>query len=379
MLEKRELFKGGQWCEGSSAETRDVINPANGSVAALVCRATKSDLDRALETSEAGFKLWSKTSPWDRSKILMRCARLIEERIPALAEVMTLEQGKPLADSRGELDRTVDVFEWCAGEAIRTYGRLLPQRQAGYRQTTIKEPIGPVAGFSPWNFPAVMFGRKIAAALGAGCSIIIKPSEEAPGVAVGIVKACQDAGVPDGVLNLVFGNSAMVSDHLIRSPVIAKVSLTGSVPVGRRLSKLAGELLKPTTMELGGHAPVLVFGDADAEKAADMTAAFKYRNAGQVCLGVSRIYVQESIYQKYLSRFTDRVNALRVGDAMLEDVTMGPLANSPGVENIESIMSDVQARGGKAVVGGDRTGIQGHFWEPTVVTDLPHDSKLMTE
>ena len=378
-MDKRKLFIDGEWCEGSSARTIEVENPATGEAVALVCCADTSDLDRALEAADRGFKVWSKTSPWERAKILTRCAALIEERIPELAVLMTLEQGKPLAESSGELDRTVDVFQWCAGEAIRTYGRLLPQRQPGYRQTTIKEPIGPVAAFAPWNFPGVMFGRKIAAALGAGCSMIIKPSEESPGVSSGIVKACQDAGVPDGVLNLVMGDPAMISDYLIRSPIIAKVSLTGSVAVGRQLSKLAGELLKPATMELGGHAPVLVFGDADAEKAADMTAGFKYRNAGQVCLGVSRIYVHDSIYQKFLSRFSERVKALKVGDGMADGVTMGPLANARGVQNMERIMSDVQARGGKTVIGGDRIAGKGYFWQPTIVTDLEHDATLMTQ
>ena len=379
MMEKRKLFIDGRWLEGGLGETREVINPANDAVVALVCRASESDLEHALEAASRGFRAWSKTSPWERSKILTRCARLIEERTAALAKVMTLEQGKPLAESINELDRTVDVFDWCAAEAIRAYGRLLPQRQRGYRQTTIQEPIGPVVGFSPWNFPAVMFGRKIAAALGAGCSIIVKPSEEAPGIAEGVVRACQDAGVPNGALNMIFGNSAMISDHLIRSPITTKVSLTGSVAVGKQLSKLAGEYLKPVTMELGGHAPVLVFGDVDVEKAADMTAAFKYRNAGQVCLGVSRIYVHDSIYQQFLSRFTDRVNALRVGDGMEDGTTMGPMANARGLQHMEQIMSDVRARGGKTVVGGERQGDQGHFFKPTIITELPHDSKLMTD
>ncbi|MEM9212396.1 MAG: NAD-dependent succinate-semialdehyde dehydrogenase [Pseudomonadota bacterium] len=378
-MEMRRLFIDGDWCEGGGKQTIEVENPATNDVVALACCAEASDLDRALEAADRGFKVWSNTSPWDRSKVLNRCAALIEERIPDLAVLMTLEQGKPLAESMGELDRTVDVFQWCAGEAIRTYGRLLPARQPGYRQTTIKEPIGPVAAFSPWNFPAVMFGRKIAAALGAGCSMIIKPSEETPGVSSGIVQACVDAGVPNGVLNMVMGDPAMISDYLIRSPVIAKVSLTGSIPVGRQLSKLAGEMLKPATMELGGHAPVLVFGDADVEKAADMTAGFKYRNAGQVCLGVSRIYVQDSVYQKFLARFTERVEALKVGDGMADGVTMGPLANARGVQNMERIMSDVQARGGKTVVGGDSITCKGHFWQPTIVTDLEHDASLMTQ
>jgi len=379
MLEQRKLFIGGEWSCGNSGETRDVTNPATDEVVALVCRADATDLDRALETADRGFQIWSATSPWERSKILTQCARNIEQEIPALAEVMTLEQGKPLHESRGELDRTVDVFDWCAAEAVRTYGRLLPQRSAGLRQTTIKQAIGPVAGFSPWNFPAAMTARKIAAALGAGCSMIIKPSEEAPGVVVGMVKACQEAGVPDGVLNLVFGDSQLVSEHLIRSPVIKKISLTGSVAVGKSLSRMAGELLKPATMELGGHAPVLVFGDADPEKAADMTAAFKYRNAGQVCLGVSRIYVHESIYQRFLDRFVEQVNRLKVGNGMESDVTMGPLANARGINNMEQIMTDAMDRGARTVQGGDRIDGQGHFWQPTVLTNLEHDSKLMTE
>lgn len=309
----------------------------------------------------------------------MRCAGMIEKRIPALAEVLTREQGKPLLESRLELERAVDAFEWCAAESVRTYGRLLPEREAGLRQMTIKEPIGPVVGFSPWNFPAVLTARKVAAALGAGCSMIIKPSEEAPGIAVGLVKSCQDAGVPDGVLNLVFGDSAMVAEHLIRSPVTKKISLTGSVAVGRMLSRMAGELLKPATMELGGHAPVLVFGDADPEKAADMTAAFEYRNAGQVCLGVSRIHVHESIYRPFLNRFVECARNLKVGDGVEDGVTMGPLANSRGVQNMEQIMADAIERGAKTVQGGTRIGDRGCFWEATVLTDLPDESKLMTE
>ena len=379
MLNENKLFIGGEWCAGNQGEVRDVINPATGEAVTVVARADASDLDRALETSADGFARWRATSPWERSKILARSARLIEERISDLAHGMTLEQGKPLLESRMELDRTVDVFEWCAAESVRTYGRLLPQRAPGFRQTTLKEPIGPVAGFSPWNFPAVMTARKIAAALGAGCSIIIKPSEEAPGVAVGIVNACQDAGVPDGVLNLVFGDSAMVSEYLIRSPIIKKISLTGSVAVGKILSRMAGELLKPATMELGGHAPVLVFGDADPEKAAEMTAGFKFRNAGQVCLGVSRIFVHESIYQRFLDRFVECARNLKVGDGMDEGVTMGPMANERGVSAMERLMADAVDGGAKTVLGGNRIGNQGCFWEPTVLNELSDSSAIMTE
>lgn len=378
MAHEHKMFIGGEWCSGSGGDTLGVINPATGEVESVVSCADKSDLDRALETSHAGFLKWRATSPWERSKILMRCAQLIEERIPELARIMTLEQGKPLLESKLEVDRCVDVFQWCAAESVRAYGRLLPQRAPGLRQTTIKEPIGPVAGFSPWNFPAAMPARKIAAALGAGCSMIIKPAEEAPGVISGLVKACQDAGVPDGVLNMVFGDPAMISEYLIRSPVIKKISLTGSVAVGKLLSSLAGEMLKPATMELGGHAPVLVFEDANPEKAAAMTAGFKYRNAGQVCLGVSRIFVHESIYKTFLDRFVEHTESLKVGNGMDDGVTMGPLASSRGIDAMERIMADATDRGAKTIVGGKRIGNAGSFWAPTVITDIPDDSSLMT-
>lgn len=379
MVLEHKLFIGGEWCSGSSGQTLDVINPATDQVESVVCCADIADLDRALEAAASGFFKWRKTSPWERARILTRCAQLIEERTTELARIMTLEQGKPLLESKLEVGRCVDVFQWCAAESVRTYGRLLPQRSPGLRQTTIKEPIGPVAAFSPWNFPAAMPARKIAAALGAGCSMIIKPAEEAPGVVCGLVKACQDAGVPDGVLNMVFGNPAMISEYLIRSPVIKKISLTGSVAVGKLLSSLAGEMLKPATMELGGHAPVLVFKDADPEKAAAMTAGFKYRNAGQVCLGVSRIFVHDSIYKTFLDHFVEHTKNLAVGNGMDKGITMGPMASSRGIDAMERIMADANDRGAKTVVGGNRIGNRGSFWAPTVLTDIADDSSLMTK
>lgn len=379
MTQEHRMFIGGEWCAGGSGATLEVVNPASDGVEAVVCLADEADLDRALETSAQGFKKWRAISPWDRSRIIMACARNIRENIPELARVMTLEQGKPLLESKMEMERAVEFFEWCAAEAVRTYGRLLPQRAPGLRQTTIKEPIGPVAAFVPWNFPGVLTARKVASALGAGCSIVIKPSEEAPGVAAGIVKACQDAGVPDGALNLVFGEPAKVSEHLIRSPIIKKVSLTGSVAVGRKLSRMAGELLKPATMELGGHAPVLVFEDADPIKAAEMSASFKYRNAGQVCIGVSRIFVHESSYKTFLGRFLECTKALNVGDGLDNGVTMGPMANMRGIDNMERVMDNANDHGAKTLTGGKRIGNKGCFWEPTVLNELPDNSMLMTE
>lgn len=372
------LFINGAWVSGASDTTKPVINPATETVVAEVAQAQEADVQASLKSAAEGFEVWRKTSPWQRSSILSRCAQLIEDRTPELARVMSLEQGKPLVESVLELERTVETFQWCAAEAVRTYGRLLPQREAGMRQTTVKEPIGVVAGFSPWNFPAVLTARKIAAALGAGCAMIIKPSELAPGIAVGLVKACEDAGVPAGVLNLLFGNSAMVSELLIRSPIVKKISLTGSIPVGRQLSALAGELLKPVTMELGGHAPVVVFDDANIATAARLTAAFKFRNSGQVCLGVSRIFVQRDAYAKFLEKFTEYVDELVVGEGLVEGTTMGPLANARAVSSMIDFVADAKARGGRIVRGGEAPDGAGYFFPPTIITDLPDDASIMT-
>lgn len=372
-----QLYIDGEWVSSTSKQTKPVVNPANEQIVAEVAQAQPEDVEAALHSAKRGFETWRAVSPWERSKILKRAARLIEERKSELARVMTLEQGKPLSESVLEVDRTVETFEWCAAEAIRTYGRLLPQREAGMRQTTVKEPLGVVAGFSPWNFPAVLTGRKIAAALGAGCAMIVKPSELAPGIAVGLVKACEDAGVPPGALNLLFGNSGMVSETLIKSPIVKKVSLTGSVPVGRQLSALAGEYLKPVTMELGGHAPVIVFEDANIRKAAELTAAFKFRNSGQVCLGVSRIYVQRSKFDEFMSHFITYVAGLKVDEGLASATTMGPLANAKGVDSMKAFVADAKARGAQVVLGGDAPDRKGYFFNPTVLTEIPEEASIM--
>ena len=373
------LFINGEWLPGSDGTFSDVINPSTEDVIGRVAVATKEDVQLAINAADAGFKLWKMVSPQQRRLILKKTAQLIHLRRDELAEAMTLEQGKPLQESIGEMDRVVDTFEWCAEESIRTYGRLLPQRSKGSREMVIREPIGPVAGFAPWNFPAAMSARKIAAAIGAGCSIVIKHSEESPSVCAGIAQACHDAGLPAGVLNLLYCPSRLIAKMLIESPVIKKISLTGSVEVGRALSSLAGHHLKPVTMELGGHAPVIIFEDADIEKAAALTAAFKYRNAGQVCLGVSRIFVQNSIYDKFMTCFLSHVNQLKVGDGMDAETTMGPLANNRQLEAMKRMMDDVKLRNGNVVCGGNRIGDKGFFWEPTVVNNINDEAMLMTE
>jgi succinate-semialdehyde dehydrogenase/glutarate-semialdehyde dehydrogenase len=356
-----------------------VVNPATEKPLARLPHASASDLDQALEAAQKGLALWRATSAFDRAKVLRKAADLVRERAEAIARIMTQEQGKVLGEARVEVLVTADIIEWFAEEGRRAYGRIVPGRAKGTRQLVLQEPVGIVAAFTPWNFPTLTPARKIGAALAAGCSIIIKPSEETPGSCVELVRCFVDAGLPAGVLNLVFGVPAQVSEHLIASDLVRKISFTGSVPVGKHLAGLAAKGMKRATMELGGHSPVVVFADADPEKTADTIAAFKYRNAGQVCISPTRFYVQEPVYDRFLKRFTEFANAIKLGDGLEQGVTMGPLANARRLDAMAAIVSDSKSRGGKIVTGGKRRGNQGYFFEPTVITDLPDDSKLMTQ
>jgi succinate-semialdehyde dehydrogenase/glutarate-semialdehyde dehydrogenase len=373
------LYIGGAWRNGDGRQGEDVVNPATEKPLARLPHAGASDLDQALEAAKNGLALWRATPAYDRAKVLRKAAGLVRERAEAIASIMTQEQGKVLAESRGEVLVTADIIEWFAEEGRRAYGRIIPGRVKGTRQLVTQEPVGVVAAFTPWNFPTLTPARKIGAALAAGCSIIIKPSEETPGSCVELVRCFVDAGVPAGVLNMVFGVPANVSEHLIASDLVRKISFTGSVPVGKHLAGLAAKGMKRATMELGGHSPVVVFADADPEKTADTIAAFKYRNAGQVCISPTRFYVQEPVYDRFLKRFTEFANAIKLGDGLEPGTTMGPLANARRLDAMEAIVNDSKSRGGKVVTGGKRRANQGYFFEPTVITDLPDDSKLMTQ
>jgi succinate-semialdehyde dehydrogenase/glutarate-semialdehyde dehydrogenase len=373
------LHIGGAWRSGDGRQGEDVVNPATEKPLARLPHAGASDLDEALAAAEKGFKIWRATSAYDRAKVLRKAANLVRERAEPIARIMTQEQGKVLGESRLEVMVTADIIEWFAEEGRRAYGRIVPGRVKGTRQMVVQEPVGVVAAFTPWNFPTLTPARKIGASLAAGCAIIIKPSEETPGSCVELVRCFVDAGLPAGVLNLVFGVPAKVSEHLIASDLVRKISFTGSVPVGKHLAGLAAKGMKRATMELGGHSPVVVFADADPEKTADTIAAFKFRNAGQVCISPTRFYVQEPVYDRFLARFTEFANAIKLGDGLEPGTTMGPLANARRLDAMAAIVNDSKSRGGKVVTGGKRRGNQGYFFEPTVVTDLPDDCKLMTQ
>jgi succinate-semialdehyde dehydrogenase/glutarate-semialdehyde dehydrogenase len=374
-----KLYIDGQWLGADNRKSEDVINPANGKVLARLPHASKADLDNALAAADKAFKTWSKTTAYDRSNFLRKAANLLRERADHVARVQTQEQGKPFPESRIEVMTSADIIDWYAEEGRRAYGRIVPGRMKGIRQIVVQEPVGVAAAFTPWNFPTLTPIRKIAGALAAGCTLIIKASEEVPGGCVELVKCFADAGVPAGVLNLVFGVPAEVSEHLVPSPIVKKVSFTGSVPVGKHLAAMAARGMKRATMELGGHSPVLVFDDVDPVKAADTIAAFKYRNAGQVCISPTRFYVQEKNYSKFVERFVEYAKGLTLGDGLEKETKMGPLANPRRLDAMESFVNDARARGGKIATGGNRHGNQGFFFEPTVITDIPDDSKIMTE
>jgi succinate-semialdehyde dehydrogenase/glutarate-semialdehyde dehydrogenase len=373
------LFIDGKWTNGAGRKGEPVINPANEKTLAELPHASKADLDQAVESAKKGFEVWRKMSAWDRGRIMCKAADLMRERTDTIGKILTQEQGKTIAEAKGEVGAAADVIQWMGEEGKRAYGRIIPTRIPGMRNIVTQEPVGIVAAFTPWNFPAITPARKMAGALGAGCALILKASEETPGTAIEMARAFSDAGLPAGVLNLVFGIPGEISEYLIARPEIRKISFTGSIPVGKHLAKLAADTMKRVTMELGGHSPVIVFNDVDPEKTADAAAAGKFRNAGQVCVSPTRFYVQEDSYNKFTARFTEKVKALKLGDGLDKDTRMGPLANSRRLDAMANIVADSKSRGGKVATGGQRHGNQGYFFEPTVITDLPDDSKIMTQ
>lgn len=374
-----ELFINGQWRSIENRGSVDVNDPATGDVIGKLPVANTQDLDDALDAAYQGFQIWRKKSAWERQEYMTRAAELISQRRDTIAEHLALETGKPLADAKGEMDRVIETILWNAEEGKRVYGRLMPPRKEGMSQMTVKRPIGPVAAFAAWNFPAVLVARKVAAALAAGCSIVIKPAEETPASCIAIARAFADAGLPAGVLNMIFGVPAEISRYLIASPIIKKVSFTGSVEVGRLLSTLAAEQLKSVTMELGGHSPVIICEDANIPKVAAACAGFKYRNAGQVCVAASRFFVHENVYNEFVEHFKNEVEKLTVGHGLEQGTSMGPLSNHRRLAAAEELVSDAISRGATLVTGGKRRGDKGYFFEPTILTNLDPQSKILHE
>ncbi|NNC72020.1 MAG: NAD-dependent succinate-semialdehyde dehydrogenase [Sphingomonadaceae bacterium] len=367
----------GEWVPRGNRDTQPVLNPANGETLAELPLATTGDLDTALAASEIGFREWKAMDANARGAILHKVADLLRERAGDIAPLLTMEQGKPVAEAMGECVGAAALFDYFAEEAKRAHGRVLV-RPTGTRSIVVKQPVGPVAAFSPWNFPLFLMARKLAPALAAGCSIICKPPEETPACAIELMKCVIDGGVPGNVAQLVFGVPDTVSTHLIASPIIRKISFTGSVPVGKHLMKLAADGVKRTTMELGGHAPVLVFDDCDLDKTLGILVPQKFRNAGQVCVSPTRFYVQSGIYDRFVDEFTKRTEALIVGNGLEDATQMGPLANERRPEAIGALVKDAAAKGARVTTGGDIFAQNGYFFRPTVLADVPIEAQIMS-
>ena len=375
-----QLFIDGKWQAPAEGRTLPVVNPASGKEIGRVAHAGRPDLDRALEAARRGFELWRDTVPAERSKIMRKAAALVRERAGEIAPLLTQEQGKPLAEAKAETLAAADIIEWFAEEGFRVYGRIVPSRAGvSIRQMVLKDPVGPVAAFTPWNFPINQVVRKVGAALAAGCSILVKAPEETPAAPAALIKAFADAGIPPGVLQLVYGTPAEISSYLIPHPVIRKVTFTGSIPVGKQLAALAGQHMKRATMELGGHAPVIVCEDADIALAVKAAGAAKFRNAGQVCISPTRFLVHKSIAGDFAQALSDHAKALKVGDGLAEGTQMGPLANPRRLEAMSAFTEDAVKKGAKLLTGGSRIGNAGNYWQPTILADVPKDAKVFND
>lgn len=369
-----KLIIAGRRVGTSGRDTQPVYNPSTGTVLGELPHASHADLDEALAASARGFAIWKRTSAVDRARVLRRTADLMRERREYLAFLISIELGKPIAEARVEVEQAAGMFEWNAEEGRRAYGRHIPSRAQNVHQIAIREPVGPIAAFSPWNAPAITPSRKISGATAAGCSVVIKPSEETPATALTIGEMLLEAGLPPEVMSMVFGDPVMISKKLIDSPVVRGITFTGSTNVGKQLAGLAVQGVKRMTLELGGHAPVVIFDDVDVDAVAKSAAFAKFRNAGQVCTCPTRFYVHESLHDRFVRKFAKYADAIEVGDAFAASTSMGPLVNARRVETMERFVDDARSRGAEVAAGGERCGNQGYFFRPTLLADVDNES-----
>jgi succinate-semialdehyde dehydrogenase / glutarate-semialdehyde dehydrogenase len=371
------LIIDGVWRDGRGGVSDEVINPATGESIGRVAHASKEDLDEALTVASRGLHEWQNVSPWERGAILKRAADLLRGDADMIARTITLEQGKPLAEARVEIMRSAEFLEWGGEQGRRVAGRTFRGREANHRIEIETHPVGVVAAFTPWNFPMALAAKKFAGALGAGCSIICKPSEETPGSALALAKALLDAGVPKAAIAIVFGIPGDVSSYLIPAPEVAKITFTGSIPVGKMLAAEAGRAMKPITMELGGHAPTIICADMDPEKAADILAQRKFANAGQICLSPTRFFVDERISERFTARLVEHAEAWRLGDGLESATQMGPLVSKKRRDAVSALVTDASERGAHVAAGGKAVGNRGFFYAPTVLAEIPKDAEVL--
>lgn len=379
MISTFQLLIDGAWRDGSDGAAEDVLDPATGESIGQVAHASIDDLDEALDAASRGLREWSSVPPWERGTILKRAAELLRADIDAVALTLTREQGKPLVEAKEEVERSAEFLEWGGEQARRIADRTMRGRKVDERIEIQVHPIGVIAAFTPWNYPLALAAKKFAGALGAGCSLICKPSQETPGAVLAMAKALLNAGVPPAAIAVVFGSPNEVANHLIASPVVAKVTFTGSIPIGKRLAALAGEHMKSVTMELGGHAPTIVCGDVDPEKVADLLAKAKFKNAGQICLSPSRFFVEDGLSERFAARMAEHARAWRVGAGTDPQTQMGPLVSERRLHAISQLVEDARGRGAKVLAGGVRVGDRGFFYAPTVLTNVPTDAAILRE
>jgi succinate-semialdehyde dehydrogenase/glutarate-semialdehyde dehydrogenase len=370
------LLIDNQWRDAADGKTLDVVNPATGERIGRVAHASRADLDLALAAAQRGFDAWRWMPSNERAQLMRAAAGLVRQRVDTIARLLTMEQGKPLAEARVEVLAAADIIEWFADEGRRVYGRIVPSRNLAVDQRVLKEPVGPVAAFTPWNFPINQVVRKLGGALATGCSFLVKAPEETPASPAALLAAFVDAGVPPGVVGLVFGNPAEISSYIIPHPVIRKVTFTGSTAIGKELAALAGRHMKRVTMELGGHAPVIVADDADIALAARATGAAKFRNAGQVCISPTRFLVHRSVRDEFVRAMASHAEKLKLGNGLAEGTTFGPLANARRLTAMDKIVGDARQRGARVVIGGERVGTAGNFFAPTILDDVPLDADV---
>ena len=375
-----QLFLDGEWRDALAKEKLEIINPATEEVIGKVSHARKEDLDIALTAAEKAFNSWKNVSAYERSKILRKAADIVRSKADEIATLMTMEQGKPLVEAKMETMGAADSIDWYAEEGRRAYGRIIPSRAPqGVYQFVFKEAVGVVAAFTPWNFPLNQVVKKVAAAFAAGCTAIVKGPEETPASVAALIKAFDEAGMPKGSINLVYGIPAEISEYLISHPIVRKVTFTGSTAVGKLLASLAGKHMKRVTMELGGHSPAIVCEDADVKTAVKILSANKFRNAGQVCISPTRFLVHDSVYDEFVDGFVKEAESINVGNGLDDGVKMGPLAHDRRLTAIEGFVADAVENGAKILTGGKRKGNKGYFFEPTVMTNVSNDARIMNE
>jgi succinate-semialdehyde dehydrogenase/glutarate-semialdehyde dehydrogenase len=381
MYEKYGQFIDGKWQKSSSGETYDVINPATEEVIGKVSKANSEDIQKALKSAEKGLKIWRNTSPWERSKIIRKISELMKQRVDVLSKWLTLEVGKPLTEGPGEIGGAADIFEWNSEETKRIFGEINQSRFPNTKIHVIYQPVGVVAALIPWNFPVVLASRKISTALAAGCSVIVKPDVITPGSVMEIVDICREAGVPPGVVNLLSGDPAGISEELIKSDIVKKISITGSTRVGKLILKQAAEKVQRVTMELSGHSPFIVFDDVDLNKVTDMAITSKFRNNGQVCISPNRFYIHESKKDEFANLMVEKTKKLKIGNGMDKDTLLGPLCTKQRLEGVEKLVETTKKEGGKILLGGKRDANfnKGYYYEPTIFDDIKDNFTIMKE